>query len=194
MHNDPILIEQYEDRVAIMPEDTASDRTIHMDGRDHPASGPKTAMGHSIGRHEGRTLVVETVGVTASIAEDNLAAHYIVEERMEIAGVVTEFRAVNPHARIYFEVTNEAGQVEEWMAEGDSIISLRRAGWTDDQLKPGDRIQILGRPSRNGLNLVEWTVITLPDGTEVGGGNGQQEERPRVMETRLAEHRRQRSR
>ena len=75
LHNDPILIEQYEDRVAIKPEDMASDRTIHMDGRDHPADGPKTATGHSIGWYEGRTLVVETVNVTANIAEDNLAIH-----------------------------------------------------------------------------------------------------------------------
>ena len=127
-------------------------------------------------------------------AHHNPAAHYIVDERMEIEGVVTEFRAVNPHARVYFEATNEAGQIEEWMAEGDSIINLRRAGWTNDQLKPGDRIRILGRPSRHGLNLVEWTFITMPDGTEVGGGNGQQAERLRIMETRLAAHRQQRGR
>ena len=75
LHNDPILIEQYEDRVVIQPEDMASDRTIYMDGRDHPANGPKTATGHSIGWYEGRTLVVETVDLTANIAEDNLAIH-----------------------------------------------------------------------------------------------------------------------
>ena len=72
-----------------------------------------------------------------AFAHHNPAAHYIVDERMEIEGVVTEFRAVNPHARVYFEVTNQTGQVEEWMAEGDSIINLRRAGWTNDQLKTG---------------------------------------------------------
>ena len=75
LHNDPILIERYEDRVVIRPEDMASDRTIHMDGRDHPADGPTTATGHSIGWYEGRTLVVETEDVAANIAEDNLAIH-----------------------------------------------------------------------------------------------------------------------
>ena len=75
LHNDPILIEQHEDRVVIKPEDMASDRTIYMDGRDHPTDGPTTATGHSIGWYEGRTLVVETVGVAANIAEDNLAIH-----------------------------------------------------------------------------------------------------------------------
>ncbi len=123
----------------------------------------------------------------------NPAAHYLVDERMRIEGVVTEFRPVNPHSRIYFTAVNEDGEQEAWMAEGDSIINLRRSGWTDDQLKPGDRIQILGRPSRDGSNLVEWTFITLPDGSEVGGGNGQLGERLRFIEARLAEFRRQRA-
>ena len=133
------------------------------------------------------------VSVTA-FAHHNPAAHYIVDERMEIEGVVTEFRAVNPHSRIYFDVTNERGETESWMAEGDSVINLRRAGWTLDQFKPGDRIHILGRPSRDGSNMVEWTFITRPDGSEVGGGNGQLGERLRIMEARLAEYRRQRGR
>ncbi len=125
-----------------------------------------------------------------TLAHHNPAAHYIVDERVEIDGVVTEFRPVNPHSRIYFDVTNEQGEVEHWMAEGDSIINLRRAGWTTDQFKPGDRVHILGRPSRDGRNLVEWTFITTPDGSEVGGGNGQIGERVRIMEARLEEYRR----
>lgn len=131
------------------------------------------------------------VSVTA-FAHHNPAAHYIVDERVEIDGVVTEFRPVNPHSRIYFDVTNERGEIEHWMAEGDSIINLRRAGWTNDEFKPGDRIHILGRPSRYGSPLVEWTFITRPDGSEVGGGNGQLGERLRVIEARLAEYRRER--
>jgi hypothetical protein len=127
-----------------------------------------------------------------AFSHHNPAAHYIVDERIEVEGVVTEFRPVNPHSRIYLDVTNDQGETEAWMAEGDSIINLRRSGWTDDEFKPGDRIQILGRPSRFGSNLVEWTFITQPDGTEVGGGNGQLGERLRFIETRLTEYRQQR--
>ena len=127
-----------------------------------------------------------------AMAHHNPAAHYIVDERVEIEGVVTEFRPVNPHSRIYLDITNEQGETESWMAEGDSIINLRRSGWTNDQFKPGDRIRILGRPSRFGQNLVEWTFITMPDGSEVGGGNGQAGERLRIVETRLSEYRQQR--
>ena len=128
-----------------------------------------------------------------ALSHHNPRAHYLVNERIVIEGVVTEFRAVNPHARIYFEVTNEEGEQEAWMAEGDSFINLRRlGGWTTDQLKPGDRIQITGRPSRDGSNMVEWTSIALSHGAELGGGNGQLEERLRFLEERLAQYRRER--
>ena len=78
------------------------------------------------------------------------------------------------------------------MSEGDSIINLRRAGWTDDQFKFGDRIQILGRPSRFGRNLIEWIFITNAEGIEVGGGNGQFAERTRYIQIKLDEYRQQR--
>ena len=128
----------------------------------------------------------------SSMAHHNPAAHYIVDERIEIEGIVTEFRPVNPHSRIYLDVANEQGEIESWMAEGDSIINLRRSGWTTDQFKPGDRVQVLGRPSRFGQNLIEWTFITNSDGAEVGGGNGQFGERMRIVQTRLEEYRQQR--
>jgi hypothetical protein len=124
-----------------------------------------------------------------AFAHHNAAAHYLVDQSMTIEGIVTEFRAVNPHARVYFEAGSEDGETQTWMAEGDSFVNLRRLGWTIDQLKPGDRIRIVGHPSRNGSNLVEWTSIEVADGAELGGGNGQIEERLRYLEQRLADYR-----
>ncbi len=74
MHNDPILIEQTDDRITIYPEDMASDRVIYMDERPHP-DDILSPLGHSIGWYEGNTLVIETVGVSAAIADDNLSIH-----------------------------------------------------------------------------------------------------------------------
>jgi len=75
LHEDPIEIEQYADRIVIKGEDMASDRTIYLDGRGHPVTGTTTLTGHSIGWYEGSTLVIETVGVSANIAEDQLNIH-----------------------------------------------------------------------------------------------------------------------
>jgi hypothetical protein len=41
-------------------------RTIYMDGREHPKSLEPSYLGHSIGRWEGDTLVIDTVGFNES--------------------------------------------------------------------------------------------------------------------------------
>ena len=38
-------------------------RRIYVDGRGHPPNGKPTWMGHSIGRYDGDTLVVDTIGI-----------------------------------------------------------------------------------------------------------------------------------
>jgi glycine/D-amino acid oxidase-like deaminating enzyme len=35
-------------------------RVVHLDQTEHPADGPRSSLGHSIGRFEGDTLVIET--------------------------------------------------------------------------------------------------------------------------------------
>lgn len=75
LHNDPILIDQNDERIVIRTEDMASDRIIYVDGRGHPENGPLSPLGHSIGWFEGSTLVVDTVNVAANVAEDGLNIH-----------------------------------------------------------------------------------------------------------------------
>lgn len=137
------------------------------------------------------TFVALLLSVPAA-AHHNFAAHYQMDELVEISGVVTEFRFVNPHVRVYFEVTNEDGTAETWMAEGDASVALRRSGWTEDQLKPGDRIEVSGHPSHRGSNMLGWQNISLVDGEAIGGGDGRLEERLRILEESLAEFRRER--
>ena len=74
LHNDPIRIEQTDERITIYPEDMASDRVIYMDGRAHP-DNVLSPLGHAVGWYEGNTLVIETVGVSAAIADDSLSIH-----------------------------------------------------------------------------------------------------------------------
>jgi len=53
-------IEVLDDRVLIHTEFFDVLRTVYTDGREHPANGPRTVQGHSIGHWEGTTLVVDT--------------------------------------------------------------------------------------------------------------------------------------
>lgn len=144
-----------------------------------------------------RTLLLICSGLLTAApasAHHNAAAHYQLDGVIEVSGVVTEFRLVNPHSRLYLEVMNNNGVVERWMAEGDASVALRRSGWTADQFKAGDEVHIIGRPSHDGSNMLEWETITLRDGTAIGGGNGRVEERMLFLGERLAEFRRLRGR
>ena len=53
-------IEILDDRVLIRSEFYGVERTIYTDGRGHPAQGPRTIQGHSIGSWSGTTLIVDT--------------------------------------------------------------------------------------------------------------------------------------
>lgn len=75
LHSDPIQFEVHDDRIVITGEDLTVDRTIYMDGRGHPETLEASPMGHSIGWYEGRSLVVETVGVAPGLVDDQLAVH-----------------------------------------------------------------------------------------------------------------------
>jgi hypothetical protein len=44
-------------------------RVIHMNMKTHPRNGPRSSLGHSIGRWEGDTLVIETGNYSAGVLE-----------------------------------------------------------------------------------------------------------------------------
>jgi len=48
------------DRVVMKVDWLDSERTIYLDGRKHPPASETSLLGHSVGRWEGNTLVVET--------------------------------------------------------------------------------------------------------------------------------------
>lgn len=105
-------------------------------------------------------------------AHHNPASHYdITADMVTVTGVITEFRLINPHARIYFDVTTEDGVVQPWFAEGNAAGVLKRKGWSNDMLKPGTVIKISGYPARDGSPALDWKLIELEDGTQLRGGN-----------------------
>ena len=59
---------------------------------------------------------------------------------------VTAFEFTNPHVRIFFDTTNEKGNVKHWSGEMANPSQYMRAGWgkkrSSDELKPGTPITI----------------------------------------------------
>ncbi len=58
--------DRQRDTILLRTGSTTSVRTIHMSQRGNPEAQPKTLLGYSTGRWEGKTLVVETSRVSAT--------------------------------------------------------------------------------------------------------------------------------
>ena len=50
-------------QISMLFETDNQSRRIYLDGREHPEGLPATFMGHSVGKWDGETLVVETTGL-----------------------------------------------------------------------------------------------------------------------------------
>jgi hypothetical protein len=66
-HGSPMQIREEEDVVLIHHEFMDARRTVHLDQSEHPQNLTHSALGHSIGRYEGSTLVIDTVGYEAGV-------------------------------------------------------------------------------------------------------------------------------
>lgn len=108
------------------------------------------------------SLIVFTSPVLAHHAA---AVYYDLGKQVSMSGTVTEFRMGNPHARIYFDVTNEDGTTSNWMAEGGSRTVMLRRGWTGEEVVVGHTITLKGHPSRSGDNIMHMVDVELEDGT-----------------------------
>jgi hypothetical protein len=63
----PLSITREKDRVILRHEWMDVRRVVHLNQREHPKGGPRTSLGHSIGRFEGDTLVIETGNYSAGV-------------------------------------------------------------------------------------------------------------------------------
>lgn len=111
------------------------------------------------------SLMVGLAPLAGVVAHHAPTMLYDLSREIVVEGTVTRYELGNPHMRIYLEVDND-GTVEQWLAEGGSRTQLLRAGWTGDEVVPGDKVAVRGHPSRDGSKLVHMEYLTLPDGTE----------------------------
>ena len=95
----PFEVFQRDNRVDLLHEYQHIVRRIWTDGRGHPQNLDPTWMGHSIGKYEGDTLVVDTVGLNDRTWLDPSGAPH-----SEQLHVIERFMRVSP-SRLNVEIT-----------------------------------------------------------------------------------------
>lgn len=113
---------------------------------------------------------------TAAWAHHAFSAEFDARQPLEIRGVVTKTKWVNPHSWIYLDVKGSDGAVTNWGFEFGTPASLQRIGLTKASLPAGTEIVIKGYHSRNGQPL-GYTVsaTTVADGHVYQIGQAQTE-------------------
>lgn len=94
------------------------------------------------------------------------AASYDTAKMTTLKGTVTNVEWMNPHAEIFIEVKDTAGQAQKYIVESVSPLGLSRIGWTKDLLKTGDQVTVTGNLPKNGTHILRLKKIVLPDGKE----------------------------
>jgi hypothetical protein len=106
-----------------------------------------------------------------ALAHHSFAAEYDAAKPVTLTGTVTKVEWMNPHARFYIDVKDDAGKVTNWEFELGSPNGLMRRGWTRNSLKQGDTVTVNGSLAKDGSSLANARTIKLADGRQVFAGS-----------------------
>ena len=123
----PIEIEQQADRVILRYEYMDGLRTVYLDGRSSPPDAPRHVLGHSVGRYEGSTLVIET----SNFARSTIGAVTGTPQSEELR--VIERLTLSPDSQLFsLEIRHEdpGTFTEPWTSTRDfTLRDMERLSW-----------------------------------------------------------------
>jgi hypothetical protein len=118
-------ITQNRDNIVIQYGQMNLKRTVHMDIKAHPANVRPSRTGHSIGRWEGDTLIVDTVGFLPGV----LSAPIRHSDKLH---VVERFTLDPATMRLTRQWTAEDPTFLKGQATGQEVIGVADQPYTDD--------------------------------------------------------------
>jgi len=119
---------------------------------------------------------------TPAFAHHGTGVSYDASKPVTFKATVTEFRYANPHPQLYFDVTDEKGNVVHWSGEFyPNPAQLIQGGWgrkrSEAALQYGTKINITLAPSRAGTPVGAILSLQNEKGETImgvaGGGPGE---------------------
>ena len=101
-------------------------------------------------------------------AHHGTAVSYDIRKVVVLKGTVTRFAFSNPHSQLYFDVTDDKGNVAHWAAEMRNPQNLKSFGHSkaelDGKFAPGTPVTVTGNPSKSGAPVLVFGKAVLADG------------------------------
>lgn len=108
------------------------------------------------------------LAVAAPAAAHHSFAMFDQEKTVVVEGVVTEFQFTNPHSWLEVDVQTPQG-VKHWAFEMNNLVGLRRLGFRQKTLSPGDKVKVTMHPMRDGTNAGQLINVLMPNGAYYDG-------------------------
>ena len=112
-------------------------------------------------------LICGFVSVASPVFAHHGNAAYDMSKTIPMKATVTKFEYTNPHTQIFYDVADEKGNVDHWVAETTNPAMLNRVGWSRESLKPGDQVTVFVNPNKVGAKVVFLQKVVFPDGKEL---------------------------
>ena len=112
-------------------------------------------------------------GTAPALAHHAFAAEYDGEKPIDLTGVITKARWVNPHSWLYFDVRGSDGSITNWGVEMGAPNALAGKGLLKSDLRPGATIEVKGFRAKNGGPYGYAVTVTLHDGRSFQTGGAQ---------------------
>jgi len=110
-------------------------------------------------------IAIASLAAAAAAFGHHSVAMYDNDNLSTLEGTVTRVEWTSPHVFVYFESKDENGTATEWSVELDPPVLLRRYGWRQSTVQPGDAIEFTGAPAKSGAPAMRGAIAVLGDGT-----------------------------
>jgi hypothetical protein len=94
--------------------------------------------------------VVLAVLTGSPVLAHHSSSAYDLSKSLTLDVTVASVVFTNPHVMLHFDAKTDSGEVQHWAIETNNPSVMRRAGWTKDTLKAGDKLTITFHPAVNG--------------------------------------------
>ena len=98
------------------------------------------------------------------LAHHSFSAEYDATQPITLRGALTKMDWVNPHGRLYIDVTQPDGKVVTWAIESGSPNSLLRKGLRKSDFPIGSEVVVDGYRARKGTSKAIGTSVKFADG------------------------------
>jgi hypothetical protein len=114
-----------------------------------------------------RRVVLPIAGIVLLAAQAMVAHHaeplYDMKNPTTVKGVVSRVEWGNPHVYLHLTVN----PTEEWVIELTSPNALRRYGWTQETVKPGDMVTCTGGRAKTGARALRAATVETASGKKL---------------------------